>query len=264
MIAEQRNRAAGADLAFRFWGASALNGWVAKVWDPRFSTSTGAGNVASVGRVQTPTLAIVYAREQEIRNFKPRDYWRVTATSTNATLGLANPAAIAAGTSGNVVLTPGAATAGSLNSTLTLAFVSDARGISGLSDLTLASSTVAVTGAAYDLAQPAYSDAALAFGNVRPNTVRNIAVANALTGASATYQDKLAVAATRSNAKLSVANPAADITAGESGKGCAATRLGNIDPRPAASLSPSAPPPTCSKRQCRSFGSFARASSRSS
>src|SRR3954470_6419246 len=39
-----------------------------------------AGNVASVGRVQTPTLAIVYARELEIRNFKPRGYWRVTGT----------------------------------------------------------------------------------------------------------------------------------------------------------------------------------------
>jgi DNA topoisomerase III len=38
-----------------------------------------AGNVASVGRVQTPTLAIVYARELEIRNFKPRGYWRITA-----------------------------------------------------------------------------------------------------------------------------------------------------------------------------------------
>jgi DNA topoisomerase-3 len=38
-----------------------------------------AGNVASVGRVQTPTLAIVYARELEIRNFKPRGYYRVTA-----------------------------------------------------------------------------------------------------------------------------------------------------------------------------------------
>jgi len=37
-----------------------------------------AGNVASVGRVQTPTLAIVYERELEIRDFKPRDYWRVT------------------------------------------------------------------------------------------------------------------------------------------------------------------------------------------
>jgi DNA topoisomerase-3 len=39
-----------------------------------------AGNVASVGRVQTPTLALVHARELEIRNFQPRDYWRVTAT----------------------------------------------------------------------------------------------------------------------------------------------------------------------------------------
>src|SRR3569833_1386171 len=38
-----------------------------------------AGNVASVGRVQTPTLAIVFARELEIRNFKPRAFWRVTA-----------------------------------------------------------------------------------------------------------------------------------------------------------------------------------------
>ncbi|PYK37513.1 MAG: DNA topoisomerase III [Verrucomicrobia bacterium] len=37
------------------------------------------GNVASVGRVQTPTLALVYARELEIRSFKPRGYWRVTA-----------------------------------------------------------------------------------------------------------------------------------------------------------------------------------------
>jgi DNA topoisomerase-3 len=38
-----------------------------------------AGNVASVGRVQTPTLAIVFNRELEIRNFQPRAYWRITA-----------------------------------------------------------------------------------------------------------------------------------------------------------------------------------------
>lgn len=38
-----------------------------------------AGQVATVGRVQTPTLAIVMERELEIRNFKPRDYWRITA-----------------------------------------------------------------------------------------------------------------------------------------------------------------------------------------
>ncbi len=39
-----------------------------------------AGNVASVGRVQTPTLAILVNRELEIRNFIPRNFWRVTAT----------------------------------------------------------------------------------------------------------------------------------------------------------------------------------------
>jgi DNA topoisomerase-3 len=38
-----------------------------------------AGNVASVGRVQTPTLAIIFNRELEIRNFQPRGFWRVTA-----------------------------------------------------------------------------------------------------------------------------------------------------------------------------------------
>ncbi|HEY0968514.1 MAG TPA: DNA topoisomerase 3 [Opitutaceae bacterium] len=43
-----------------------------------------AGNVASVGRVQTPTLAIVFGRELEIRNFKPRPYWRITAQFTVA------------------------------------------------------------------------------------------------------------------------------------------------------------------------------------
>lgn len=38
-----------------------------------------AGQVATVGRVQTPTLSIVLEREEEIRNFKPRDYWRIGA-----------------------------------------------------------------------------------------------------------------------------------------------------------------------------------------
>ncbi|HXF68010.1 MAG TPA: DNA topoisomerase III [Burkholderiales bacterium] len=33
----------------------------------------------TVGRVQTPTLAILVEREERIRNFKPRDYWEVHA-----------------------------------------------------------------------------------------------------------------------------------------------------------------------------------------
>jgi DNA topoisomerase-3 len=36
------------------------------------------GSVATVGRVQTPTLALVVERELEIRNFVPRAFWKVT------------------------------------------------------------------------------------------------------------------------------------------------------------------------------------------
>jgi DNA topoisomerase III len=39
----------------------------------------GASSV-SVGRVQTPTLALVVRRELEIRGFRPEDYWEVHAT----------------------------------------------------------------------------------------------------------------------------------------------------------------------------------------
>ncbi|MEM9227531.1 MAG: DNA topoisomerase, partial [Verrucomicrobiota bacterium] len=37
------------------------------------------GTAATVGRVQTPTLTLVYEREVEIRNFVPRTYWRLLA-----------------------------------------------------------------------------------------------------------------------------------------------------------------------------------------
>ncbi|MDP0495033.1 MAG: DNA topoisomerase III [Verrucomicrobiota bacterium JB024] len=37
------------------------------------------GTAATVGRVQTPTLTLVYERECEIRNFVPRTYWRLLA-----------------------------------------------------------------------------------------------------------------------------------------------------------------------------------------
>lgn len=38
------------------------------------------GKAATVGRVQTPTLAMVCSREKEIRDFVPRPYWEVIAT----------------------------------------------------------------------------------------------------------------------------------------------------------------------------------------
>ena len=45
-----------------------------------FNSKSGGFHLTTVGRVQTPTLAIVVEREQRIRAFQPRDYWEVEAT----------------------------------------------------------------------------------------------------------------------------------------------------------------------------------------
>ena len=45
-----------------------------------FNSKTGGFHLTPVGRVQTPTLAIVIEREERIRKFKPRDYWELEAT----------------------------------------------------------------------------------------------------------------------------------------------------------------------------------------
>ncbi|MGQ4891360.1 MAG: DNA topoisomerase [Candidatus Njordarchaeia archaeon] len=39
-------------------------------------------NVASIGRVQTPTLYLIYLREKEIREFQPKPYWAITAITS--------------------------------------------------------------------------------------------------------------------------------------------------------------------------------------
>ena len=45
-----------------------------------FNSKTGGFHLTTVGRVQTPTLAIVIEREEKIRKFVSRDYWEVEAT----------------------------------------------------------------------------------------------------------------------------------------------------------------------------------------
>jgi DNA topoisomerase-3 len=45
-----------------------------------FNSKSGGFFKTTVGRVQTPTLAIVVEREQRIRKFVPRDYWEVIGT----------------------------------------------------------------------------------------------------------------------------------------------------------------------------------------
>ncbi len=45
-----------------------------------FNSKSGGFFLTTVGRVQTPTLAVVVEREQAIKDFVPRDYWEVHAT----------------------------------------------------------------------------------------------------------------------------------------------------------------------------------------
>src|ERR1051325_10368652 len=45
-----------------------------------FNSKAGGFYKTTVGRVQTPTLAIVVEREEKIRKFVPRDYWEVLGT----------------------------------------------------------------------------------------------------------------------------------------------------------------------------------------
>lgn len=45
-----------------------------------FNSKTGGFHLTTVGRVQTPTLAIVVEREERIRAFRARDYWELEAS----------------------------------------------------------------------------------------------------------------------------------------------------------------------------------------
>ncbi len=44
-----------------------------------FNSKEGGFYLTTVGRVQTPTLAVLVEREERIRSFRPRDYWEVHA-----------------------------------------------------------------------------------------------------------------------------------------------------------------------------------------
>ena len=45
-----------------------------------FNSKSGGFQLTTVGRVQTPTLAILVEREEKIRAFKPRAYWEILGT----------------------------------------------------------------------------------------------------------------------------------------------------------------------------------------
>lgn len=45
-----------------------------------FNSKTGGFHLTTVGRVQTPTLALMVDREDKIRRFKARPYWELEGT----------------------------------------------------------------------------------------------------------------------------------------------------------------------------------------
>lgn len=47
-----------------------------------FNSKTGGFHLTTVGRVQTPTLALIVDREDRIRKFRPRPYWELEAIFT--------------------------------------------------------------------------------------------------------------------------------------------------------------------------------------
>ena len=49
-----------------------------------FNSKTGGFHLTTVGRVQTPTMALIVEREDRIRKFKPRPYWEVDGVFTCA------------------------------------------------------------------------------------------------------------------------------------------------------------------------------------
>ena len=45
-----------------------------------FNSKSGGFHLTTVGRVQTPTLAILVEREEKIKKFVSRDYWEIHGT----------------------------------------------------------------------------------------------------------------------------------------------------------------------------------------
>ena len=74
------------DNLFRAGFARASGDWLLGMNATRHYTLRfgGSGMVLSIGRVQTPTLALIVNRQKEIDHFKPEPYWELTTLYRNA------------------------------------------------------------------------------------------------------------------------------------------------------------------------------------
>ncbi len=73
------------DLLYAAGNARAIGDWLLGMNASRLYTLKYANNkgVLSIGRVQTPTLALIVSRYEEIQNFKPETYWELKTIYRN-------------------------------------------------------------------------------------------------------------------------------------------------------------------------------------
>lgn len=195
------------------------------------TTAVGSGTIAVTGtgydwanaKVSSATLAfgnvrtgsaatsqVVAIGNQTVVSSTYQDLLNVSGSTTNANVtatGFTNLAASASGTATSTLsLAASTATAGSLASTVSLAYTSNANGVVGLTNGTAtfvggAAPAIATTGGVYDYANAVYTGTAFAFGYIHrggPSASGTAAIGNQ-TVTSGSYQDTLNVSASTGN-----------------------------------------------------------------
>ncbi|NBR33066.1 MAG: choice-of-anchor D domain-containing protein, partial [Sphingomonadaceae bacterium] len=189
-----------------------------------YATATTAASLA-FGNVRVGANRALNVANTVTTSAAYQDSLDVLATSANAQLGFANPGSILAGANADVTVT--AAAAGSLAGNIALALTSNANGVAGLSNFGLAGQSVAVTGAAFDLASATLAAATLDLGNVRLGQGSTLAVTNAVVTAAA-FQDSLDVVAASANGKLTLAAPGNILASASGNVGVTANTAGSL------------------------------------
>ena len=172
-----------------------------------------AAATLAFGNVRTGSAATaqnVAVGNQTVVNATYQDLLNVSGTTTNAKVsatGFSNRAASTSGTAtSNVSLTANTATAGSLASTVSLTYTSNANGVAGLSNgsATIVGGTapaITTTGGVYDWAQATYTGTAFAFGYIHRGgaAASGTAAIGNQTVTSGSFQDSLNASATTGN-----------------------------------------------------------------
>lgn len=193
-------------------GTVAISGTGYNWANAKVSAATLAfGNVRTGSAATLQTLAV---GNQTVVNATYQDLLNVSGSTNNAAVtatGFSNLAASTNGaTASNVSLSANTGTAGSLASTVSLTYTSNANGVAGLSSGSAtivggSAPSITTTGGVFDYATAVYSGSAFSFGYIHRGgaaTSGTIAIGNQ-TITNSSYQDSLNVSASTGNPLVS-------------------------------------------------------------